>query len=239
MIEINLIPDVKRELLKAQRARTYVISGAIVTSIIAVGVVVLLLVYILAVQGIRETRLNDDITRENASLSEVKDLSKILTIQNQLATMSTLNAEKKVDSRIFDVVAAIVPPEPNSVAISGINLDADTKTITLEGQTRAFDSMEVFKKTIDNAIVEYTEDGNVTSVPLADKIDTGNISYGTDENNNKVVIFTISFTYPEQLFSTKNTGVTIKLSVNGNVTDSYIGIPRSVFATPAVKDSEK
>lgn len=239
MIEINLIPDVKRELLKAQRARTYVISGAIITSIIAVGVVVLLLLYIYAVQGLRERNLNSDITRENAALSEVQDLSKILTIQNQLATMSTINAEKKVDSRIFDVVAAIVPPEPNSVAISGINLDAETKTVTLEGQTRAFDSMEVFKKTIDNAIVQYQQDGKTESVPLANKIDAGQVSYGTDENNNKVVIFTVTFEYPDQLFSTKYSGVVIKLNVNGNVTDSYLGIPRAIFTTPAVKDSEK
>jgi hypothetical protein len=238
MIEINLIPDVKRELLKAQRARTYVISGAIITSIIAAGVIVLLLIYIYGFQLIRESRLDADIKREEATLMQVEDLSKILTIQNQLAVMSTLNDQKKMDSRIFDVVAAIVPPEPNSVAISGVTLDAATSTITLEGQTRAFDSMEVFKKTIDSAIVVYNGPDGEESVPLADNIDTEQVSYGKDANNNTVVIFTISFEYPEELFSSTNPNVTIRLSVNGNVTDSYLGIPRAIFTTPAVRDPE-
>jgi hypothetical protein len=238
MIEINLIPDVKRELLKAQRTRTYVISGAIITSIIAGAVIVLLLIYIYGFQGIRSARLDADIERENATLTSVEDLSKILTIQNQLAAMSGINEQKKIDSRIFDVVAAVVPPGPNSVAISGITLDAATKTITLEGQTRAFDSMEVFKKTIDSAIVEYPDGEGTASVPLADNIDTGQVSYGTDANNTKVVIFTLSFEYPEELFSTANSSVTIRLSVNGNVTDSYLGIPRAIFTTPAVRDPE-
>lgn len=49
MIEINLIPDVKQELLKAQRTRSMVVSIAIISSIAAASVVVLLLVYIFVV----------------------------------------------------------------------------------------------------------------------------------------------------------------------------------------------
>ena len=53
MIEINLIPDVKQELLRAQKGRAVVISASIFASVIAVGVVALLLVYIFGVQGVR------------------------------------------------------------------------------------------------------------------------------------------------------------------------------------------
>ena len=54
MIEINLIPDVKQELLRAQKGRAVVISASIFASVIAVGVVALLLVYIFGVQGVRK-----------------------------------------------------------------------------------------------------------------------------------------------------------------------------------------
>ena len=46
MIQINLVPDVKQEMLRAQRMRNFTISMAIVVGLVAAGVVVILgLVY--------------------------------------------------------------------------------------------------------------------------------------------------------------------------------------------------
>ena len=73
MIEINLIPDVKRELLRAQRARSIVISGAILTSIVAAAVVVVMLVYIYGVQSLRHYTLDQDIKSQSSELSKVED----------------------------------------------------------------------------------------------------------------------------------------------------------------------
>lgn len=234
MIEINLIPDVKKELLRAQATRTAVISGAIVTSIIAGGLVVALLLYVYGVQAVRSGLVQQEIKDQYATLSKVEDLSKILTIKNQLATMSELNANKKIDSRIFNVLAAVVPPEPNSVQISQINIDAEDSLITLEGQTRAFDSMEVFKKTLDSAIIVYTDkDNEKQEVKLASALNSSEVSYGENSNGEKVLLFSISFEYPEELFSPDVNDVTIKLSINGNVTDSYLGVPRSIFTERA------
>ena len=233
MIEINLIPDVKQELLKAQRMRTVVISGAITGSIIAAGLVVALVIYVFAVQSVRSSFLDDAIKTNDAKLAEVEDSSKILTIQNQLKLISELNANKKMDSRVFDVLAAVIPPEPNSVQISMFNIDADTSTITLEGQTRAYDSMEIFKKTLDSAIVTYVENEEDMQVKLAADVSTGDISYGEDASGVKVVRFSLNFVYPEELFSPTIPLVTIKLSQNGNVTDSYLGIPKSMFVDRA------
>lgn len=234
MIEINLIPDVKKELLRAQATRTAVISGAIITSIIAGGLVVALLLYVYGVQAVRSNLAEQEIKDQYATLSKVEDLSKILTIQNQLATMSNLNDSKKIDSRLFDVLAAVVPPEPNSVQISQINIDAEDSKITLDGQTRAFDSMEVFKKTLDSAIVVYTDkDNEKHEVKLAESLNSSEVSYGENSNGDKVLLFSISFEYPEELFSPSVKDVTIKLSINGNVTDSYLGVPRSIFTERA------
>jgi hypothetical protein len=233
MIEINLIPDVKQELLRAQSMRAAVISGAILTSIIAGAVVALLALYIYGVQTVRSGIVSDEIDKQYKTLSEVKDLPKVLTIQNQLATMSELNSNKKIDSRIFSVVSAVVPPAPNEVQISQIDINSADSIISFEGQTRAYDSMEVFKKTIDSAIVVYKEDGEEQTVKLADMLDTSEVSYGENASGEKVLMFTISFEYPVELFSPAVKDVTIKLSVNGNVTDSYLGIPRSIFAERA------
>lgn len=239
MIEINLIPDVKQELLRAQALRAAVISGSIITSIAAVGVVVALLLYVFGVQTVRSALVSDEIKKQYETLSKVEDLSKVLTIQNQLAKISELNANKKIDSRVFSMISAVVPPAPNDVRISQINIDAENETITLDGQTRAFDSMEVFKKTLDSAVIVYkekAEDGQTSeekTLKLADALDTGEVSYGENSNGEKVLLFSITFKYPEELFSPKVTDVSFKLSVNGNVTDSYLGIPRSIFTERA------
>lgn len=233
MIEINLIPDVKLELLKARRTRALVISTSIVVSIVVGGIVLALALYVFGVQTVRSAYLDGQISQQNEQFSEVEDLSKVLTIQNQLSVMSDLNAQKNMNSRLFDVLAAVIPPAPNSVQLSQVTVDAETETIRLEGQTASYESMEVFKKTLDSAIVTYAEADETLTVPLASNVNTTDISYGKDSQGQRVVRFTVTFTYPEELFSPAIPSVTIRLSIDGNVTDSYLGIPKSIFTERA------
>ncbi len=237
MIEINLIPDVKQELLKAQRTRTTVISFAIITCIVAGGIVVALALYVFGVQSVRSNLVDDAITTKSAQLAQVEDLSKMLTIQNQLNRVTELNDKKRIDSRVFDVLSAVIPPAPNEVQVSLLSMNTEESTLTLEGQTRGYDSMEVFKKTIDSSIIVLNQDGTEQQVKLANDISTSDVSYGEDPDGRKVLRFKLSFKYPEELFSVKNPALSIKLSINGNVTDSYLGIPKSIFAERA-KDIE-
>jgi len=241
VIEINLIPDVKRELLRAQRMRAAVISASIITSIIAGGVVVMFLLYIYGVQNVRGAILDGQITSGSKKLAEVEDLSKMVTIQNQLAQISVLNGQKNMDSRLFDVLAGVIPPDPNGVQISQVTIDAATKTIRIEGQTRGYDSMEVFKKTLDSAIIQYRakalEEGQEqpaeATAKLASNISVTDTSYGENTEGKKVLRFILTFTYAEETFSPDVSAVVVKLSINGNVTDSYLGIPKSIFTERA------
>lgn len=231
MIEINLIPDVKQELLRAQRARAFVVSVSIVVGIVAIGIVVLLAVYVYGVQAVRQNLANDAINKGSAQLSSVEDLSKVLTIQNQLKQIDTLNEGKMLDSRIFDMLSAVVPPAPNQVQVASIALNAETKTIIIEGQTPAYDSVEVFKKTIGGAVVTYTRDGEAQEDKLAEEVSISEVSYGEDSNGQRVVRFKLSFVYPDSFLSADISAIVIKLTNTGNVTDSYLGVPRSIFVT--------
>lgn len=247
MIEINLVPDVKQELIRAQRMRTTVISTSILVSIIAAGVVVALVLYVFGAQLVRKGILEAQIDAGSKKLSQVEDLSKILTIQNQLTKISELNAQKNINSRTFDLLQAITPVDDRGqatvkisqvdVANAGSTTQADSTEprITLQGQTSSFSSMEIFKKTVDGAIIEYKSGDETKTVKLASNISTTDISYGADAENNKVVRFTLSFSFAPELFSSEVTNPVIKLSINGNVTDSYLGIPKSIF-TERAKD---
>lgn len=235
MIEINLIPDVKLELIKAQRARTAVISFSVIASLVVVGIVIALSVYVFGAQALRSNLADDEIEKKGQELTKVEDLSEILTLQNQLKVVSDLQVEKKMNSRVFDMLAAVIPPEPNQARISQLSIDSTTSTIRLEGQTKAFDSMEIFKKTIDAAVITFREEGaeEDTQVKLAEEISTTDTSLGEDSEGNRTFRFTLTFMYPEELFSSEISRMSFKLIIDGNVTDSYLGVPKTIFTQPA------
>jgi len=233
MIEVNLVPDVKQELIRAERIRAVVISTSILVGIIAIAVVVMLSVYVFGVQTVRSALDDEAIKKGSQQLSEVEDLSKVLTIQNQLTKISALNDAKKIDSRLFDMLLAILPVEENQVQVSGVSIDAATSKISIEGQTSGYDSLEIFKKTIKNAQVVYKQDDQEQTIALASDINTADVSFGENSSGNKVLRFTMSFTYVEELFSSKIPTITFKITGQGNATDSYIGVPRSIFTDKA------
>jgi len=238
MIEINLVPDVKQELIRAQRIRTKVILGAIFVGIASVAVVVLLVIYVFGVQAARDYIVKGQISSKSDKLSNIKDLSKTLTIQNQLTKISALNDDKKIDSRLFDLFNAIIPPAPNDIQISDLTIDSTTNTITIDGQAaNSYAAVEVFKKTITGAKVEFTDTtGNKADVTLASNISTSNTSYGEDSSGTKVLRFTMSFEYAPEVFSPLSKNVSVVVTTHGNVTDSYLGVPKTIFADRA-KDS--
>jgi hypothetical protein len=235
MIEINLVPDVKQELIRAETVRGIVISTSFLIGLISIGVVVILSAYVFGVQTVRSVIADEGIKKGGAQLASVKDLSKVLTIQNQLTKINSLNDQKKIDSRVFDLLLAVLPTDTNQVQLSGVTIDATASTITLEGQAGGgFQSLEVLRKTINNAVVLTTVDGKQTETRLASEINTSDVSFGEDNSGKKVLRFTLRFTYDEILFSPQVQGVTIKINDQGNATDSYIGVPRSIFTDRAV-----
>ena len=237
MIEINLIPDVKQELLKAQRTRATVISASILTCIIAGGVVAALALYVFGVQFARGVISDGLIDTGYSKLSKVEDLPKMLTIQNQLGRINELNDTKQIDSRVFDVLSAVIPPAPNNVQVSNLLINAELSQLSIEGQTRSFDNLEIFKKTVDGAVITYNDGSEDKEVKLASSISTSDISYGEDASGAKVLRFTLRFVYAQELFSPTVPSLTIKLINQGNVTDSYLGIPKSIFAPRAADTS--
>jgi Tfp pilus assembly protein PilN len=234
MIEINLVPDVKQELIHARMVRSAVVSGAIIATIAAGALVAVLSIYVFGVQSLRGVVADNQIKDGSAKLASVQDLSKILTIQNQLTKMSALNDAKSIDSRIFDLLQAIIPPAPNDVEVSSLTIDQTAGTIAFEGQTPSYPSLETFKKTIGAANVQFKDaSGTQQDVPIASNLSISNVSYGEDATGAKVVRFDVSFTYAPELLSPATTNPTFVLVDGGNVTDSYLGIPKSIFTDRA------
>jgi len=236
MIQINLVPDVKQEMLHAQRMRNVAISLSIVIGLVAVAVVVALALILggqVAVQKIQEGQ----ITTGYNKLSSVSDLDSALTIQNQLGTISSQNDKRTIDSRLLDVIAAINPPAPNDVKLSKVTLDPTQNTITLEGSAvGAYPATDVFRKTILNTKITAKQQGNDSAeeMPLTSNVTLQDTSYGEDASGAKVVRFTIIFTYPDGLLDNRMSDVKISTpSARVDVTDSKTLIPDSMFSQAA------
>ncbi len=157
MIELNLIPDVKLELLKARKQQAMVISGAIIVSIVVGSIVTALALYVFGAQTLVSKTADDDTTRLMSDLQSVKDLEKTLTVQQQIASIDTQQNNKLISSRMLDVLTATIPSDKNKVKITTANLNTEDKTIVIEGEAEnGYEALEVFKKTI--ADTEFSKD---------------------------------------------------------------------------------
>lgn len=235
MIEINLVPDVKQELIRARRARTVVVSSAIIVGVATVCVVILLALYYYGAQTFRSRLADDQIAKASKELADVKDLDSMLTIQHQLSRLSEIHEQTDMDSRFFDLLTAINPAAPNQVSFSLARLDAEAKTIRLEGQAaNGYIAADVLKKTIQGTAISYKDDGGSTkTVPLTDVVSTSEQSYGEDSTGKKVLRFTLTFAYADEFFARSSENAIIVRPDRQNVTDSYLRLPESLFGDRA------
>lgn len=234
MIQINLIPDVKQELLRAQKQRLLVISISVFASLAAIALVIVLAMYVFGVQTIRSAISDNNIKDESTKLSQIEDLSNTLTIQNQLDKLSNMHSEKQMTSRLFDILATIDPPAPNNMTISNVSLQTETNTVSIEGYAvGGFSAVETFKKTIEATTVEVGGGDNAQSLDLAENVNIEETSYGENSEGTRVLRFMINFSYHEDVLSYDATSIRIVAPTRENATDSYRRLPQSLFGQQA------
>ena len=215
MIEINLIPNVKRELLKTRAMRNRVISVSFLIGGASIAAVVVLAV-ILGGQIAAEAVQNSGIKDRNDKLMSVEDLNKVVTIQNQLS-------------------------KPNNVSFSNIKISPESKTITLEGSAvNGYSSLETLKKTILSTKIRTTDGDKTSEVELTKDIKDGDASFGENSEGKKVLQFSFSFEYTEQLLAPAPNGTVsvITPTTKIDMTDSRQGIPDSLFKSNSVKQEK-
>lgn len=241
MIEINLLPNVKRELLKTRAMRNRVISISFLVGGASIATVVVLAL-ILGSQIAAEAVQSGVIKDRNDKLMAVEDLNKVVTIQHQLTKINEQHSGKKINSRIFDVVAAVNPVAPNNVSFSDIKVNPESKTITLEGSAvNGYSALETLKKTILNTKVQTTDGDKSSEVSLTKEIKDGDTSFGENSEGKKVLQFSFSFEYAEELLAPANNGTVSVSTPTGkvDVTDSRQGIPDSLFKSNSKKQEKK
>lgn len=164
MIQFNLLPDVKKQYIKAKKTKRLIISSSLIVSGASIAVVVLFVTFVQIGQKKYIDDLTKDIKKETASIKSINDLDTMLTVQNQLTLLPTLHEQKPQTSRLFTYLSQIIPPE---APVSSLSLDMEDSGLDLKGSA---DSIATINKLIDTfKIVTYktqdsTEETNIFTV---------------------------------------------------------------------------
>jgi Tfp pilus assembly protein PilN len=238
MIQLNLLPDVKKEYLRAQLQRNLVITICSAVTLIF-GVVLVVLGLVMGGQTFMKSSINNDITRLNSSLTSTKDINEYLTVQNQLSQIDALKEDQPILSRLFDYLRVLNPAEPNNVELTTVNFDASTSTIRLEGFSRNFPALDVFKATLTSATISYATASDSTPVTekLFETVDVSQAAISSVGDESKVG-FTITLTYNKAAFARGSIGIGNPKVPEGVTSDSD-STPKQVFSDQAAPASDE
>lgn len=195
MIQFNLLPDVKQEYLKARQTKQLVVLISFIAGAASLTLFILLFVSVKVVQQKSLSDANNDITRYSHQLQAIPDINKILTVQNQLNTLTGLHDGKVVSSRLFSYLAQLTP---SSVSISNLSTDFTANTMTITGQTSALDQVNVYADTL-KATTFSTDKSSGTQTPAFTNVVLSNFS-----RTDKGATYTLTLTFSPDIFSNAN-----------------------------------
>ena len=95
MFEINLVPDVKAQMIAAQKKRNVVFFAAAAVSAIAAGLV-LILMGVKVGQDLKMNGQDDKLELMSSTIEKYDGLDELLTVQKQLSDLQTISENKKL-----------------------------------------------------------------------------------------------------------------------------------------------
>ncbi len=233
MIQFNLIPSIKKEFLRVQLLKkisffvTFIVVG---TSFL---IFVVLLVYVLFFQNNNLSKIDQIVQTKSATLSSNSNLNKILTIQNQLQTLPSIETKPPVVSRLFDYINQLTP---STVTISSISVDFNQQTIVISGSASNLQIVNQFVDTLKYTNYINLNGANKNQKSLAfSNVILSSFSYNSSSTNNSPASYGINFSFDPTIFNSTDS---IKLEVPNLVTTrSVLGQPTTSSVNNLFKKS--
>ena len=182
--EINLVPDIKEEMIKALKLRNFIFFVCIIVASASVGVILLFATIAGGQQAIADGN-KTKIETMSKKLKSYGDLTDFLTIRDQLTNLSSISRNKKLLSRSFGILTALLPKGADVIKISELNIDltGTQPTITFDAQANAgeppyidYNVLDSFKKSMQYMRYDYGNyvDKNGNTIPAYCIIESGN-----------------------------------------------------------------
>ena len=134
--EINLVPDVKAEMIKAQKVRNIVFFACITISILSASTAVVL-GSVKGAQDITMAGQDSHMMDLSKKITSYDELPEFLTIQNQLRGISDIEDNQKVLSRAIIFLNSIIPDEGDEIKVSELSVELSTGTLSFDAQANA------------------------------------------------------------------------------------------------------
>lgn len=217
MIELNLLPDVKQELVKASRIQRIII----VVSLLASAAAIALVITLFSLSQIQKKHINDlnkDIASKTAQIQKDSQLKKILTVQNQLNSLTALHSSKPAASRLFNY---LIQTTPSDVSITNFSVDFSARKVTVTGTAPALSSVNKYVDTLK--FTQYTVGNSKNNTKAFSGVVLTSYTVGTQGG----VTYTVNFQYDPVIFDI-NKKVLLKVP-NQTSTRSSTEQPTQVF----------
>lgn len=192
MVQFNLLPDVKLQYIKARRTKRLVTLVSLVVIAASLGVFTIAFFSVNVVQKKSLSDLNKDIKTYSNELQSTKDLDKILTVQNQLNTLTGLHEKKVVGSRLFGYISQVTPAK---ASITKLNIDFALNTISISGETSGLDVVNTYTDTLK--ATTYKVSGANNGPTKAFK----NVVLSTFGRDDKKATYTITASFDPAIFN--------------------------------------
>jgi Tfp pilus assembly protein PilN len=192
MIQFNLLPDIKQQYLKAQRQKHLVVFVSTIATIAAIALFVILLLVVQVWQKKSISDLNGDIKKYSNQLSGTNDINKILTVQNQLSSLTALHDKKAIATRLFDYTTQTTPAQ---ATISKLDLDFALNTISISGSADSLATVNTYVDTLK--FTTFTATGNSTTKGNA----YSKVVLSTFARTSKDTTYTITASFNPAIFS--------------------------------------
>jgi Tfp pilus assembly protein PilN len=218
MIQFNLLPDIKIEYLKARRQKHMVMLGSIVAIIASLIILAILIAIVFGLQKKNISDLNTDITQASKELQDTEDLTKILTVQNQLLSITPLHDQKAAANRLFGYITQVTP---SSASISRLNVDFAKNTISISGSADTLNTVNTFTDTLKFATYHTAKDVETEKPAFSDVVLS---NFGRDS---KGATYTITTQFDLNIFNIQED---VTLTVPKKVTTrSEVQQPAALF----------
>ncbi|HWB38797.1 MAG TPA: PilN domain-containing protein [Candidatus Saccharimonadales bacterium] len=181
--------------MKAQRTRRFVSGISLLVALVSI----IILAVMLMVGGLQKKHLTDlanDVKTNTNKLKNEPQINEILTVQNQLESLTALHAAKPEASQLFTYLNQVTPAKVN---INDISVDFTQDTITITGSTDTLSSVNQYVDTLK--LTTYTTNQTNTSAPAFSNVVLSSFSVSASGNASTAASYSVNFKYDPTIFN--------------------------------------
>lgn len=179
-LQFNLLPELKVKYIKAQKTKKIVATNALIITGASFAIFVIMAATVYLVQKKQLSDADKEVERYSQQLRSVDNLDEVLTVQNQLSSLSGLHRDKRVSSRIFTYLPQVTP---TNTKIGNLSISFEDNKMQIDGTADTQHTVNTFVDTLKftkfkAAGSDQERDAFPSVVQSSFAITTTGVSYG-------------------------------------------------------------